>query len=223
MGLFTRYKKTNFEAGGCIIEDIPMGAPVVRSDKKFIAPRKIDYRDMLVASSDQGQTPHCVGFSVAGCCEFWHWKKEHYPKQFDGDAIYAEAKKIDGSPEVGGTWPKFGVQAAIKLGFIKGKGKYIDSPMKDVMFALHQYSVCIGGFMITDEWNKVEASNGKIIDLGNRAVKRGGHCVLICGYDKDGVYIQNSWGTGWALHGFALLSWAQFSRQFMNGMIIISD
>jgi len=221
MGWFTRYSKTNFEAGGCVIEDIPMGADIVLTAQKFTAPRKIDSRDMLVTSSNQGQTPHCVGYSTAGYCEYYHWKNEHYPKQLDGDAIYAKAKKYDKSPQVKGTWPKFGVQAAVKLGLITGKGKYIPNTRNDVKFALHQYGVCIAGFMITDEWNKVAKINGIISDFGNRAVKRGGHCVLICGYDESGVYIQNSWGEGWGLHGFGMLKWKQFDRQFMNGMVIV--
>src|SRR5210317_2383104 len=118
MGLFTRYNKTNFDGGGCMIEDIPLGADIVMTAQKFLAPRKIDSRDMLLTSSNQGQTPHCVGYSTAGYCEFVHWKEKHYPEQKDGDAIYAEAKKIDGHNEVKGTWPKYGVQAAVRLGVI---------------------------------------------------------------------------------------------------------
>jgi len=220
MGLFTRYNKTNFEAGGCMMEDIPMGADIVLTADKFRAPRKIDSRDMLVKASNQGQTPHCVGYSTAGYCEYYHWKTEHYPKQLNGDAIYEIAKTLDRSPHVAGTWPKFGVKAAINLGLIKGKGKYVPKSRNDVKFALHQYGVCIAGFMITDEWNKVEKRHGMISDFGNRAVQRGGHCVLICGYDDNGVFIQNSWGAEWGLHGFGLLKWKQFDRQFMNGMVI---
>jgi len=220
MGWFSRYNKTNFEAGGCVLEDIPLGADVVLAADKFLAPRKIDSRDMLLTSSNQGQTPHCVGYSTAGYCEFIHWKIQHYPEQIDGDAIYAEAKKLDGSPNINGTWPKFGVEAAINLNLIKGKGKYIPSTRKDIQFALHQYGVCIAGLMITTEWNQVEKKTGMIIDLGNQAVKRGGHAILLCGYDDQGVYIQNSWGTEWGLYGFGMLRWSQFDKQFMNGMVI---
>lgn len=220
MGFFSRYSKTDFKAGGCFIEDIPMGSEVILRAEKFIAPRKIDSRDMLLTSSNQGPMPHCVGYGTAGYCEFINWKIKHYPEQVDGDIIYAEAKKIDGSPNSNGTWPKFGVQAAINLGFIKGTGKYVNASREDVKFALHQYGVCIAGFMITDEWNQVEKKSGLIINLGNRAIRRGGHCVLLCGYDDFGVYIQNSWSEEWGIYGFALLSWEQFDRQFMNGMVI---
>ena len=217
---FSKYKKTNFEAGGCLMEDIPMGADMVRTDPKFIAPRRIDYRDMLAPSSNQQQTPHCVGYSTAGVCEFWHWKKEHYPKQFDGDAIYFEAKKLDGSPSVNGTWPKFGVQAAMNLGFIKGKTKYIPNIIDDIKFTLHEIGVFVGGFMITTDWNIVDKNTGLIKNSGD-ATKRGGHAVAVCGYSDIGLYIQNSWSGTYGCHGFCILGWEQTQEQFMNGMVIV--
>ena len=220
MGFFSRYNKTNFDAGGCILEEIPFGADIVEKDEKFIAPRKIDYRDMLVASSDQGQTPHCVGYSTAGCCEFWHWRKKHYPKQFDGDAIYAEAKKLDGSPSVNGTWPKYGVQAAINLGFITGQSKYVSNTIDDIKFTLHEHSPFVGGFMITTDWNIVDKNTGLIKNTPGAAT-RGGHAVCCCGYSDEGLMIQNSWSSNYGTYGFCMLGWDQVQKQFMNGMVII--
>lgn len=219
MGWFSRYNKTNFEAGGCILEDIPLGADVVLAADKFMSPRKIDFRDMLLASDDQGQTSQCVGFSVAGVVEFWHWRKSHYPKQFDAVAIYNEAKKIDGQPNIKGTWPKFGVQAAVNLGFIKGKGKYVPNTINDIKFTLHEHGVFIGGFMINSDWNHVDKKTG-LIRSTKYATKRGGHAIVCAGYDDKGLYIGNSWSSNWGIHGFAILEWEQVEEQFMNGMVI---
>jgi len=36
----------------------------------------------------------------------------------------------------------------------------------------------------------------------------GGHAVFAMKYDANGVWIENSWGTGWGLNGWAELSWA---------------
>jgi papain like protease len=36
----------------------------------------------------------------------------------------------------------------------------------------------------------------------------GGHEVLATGYDETGLWIQNSWGTGWGYRGYGHLSWA---------------
>jgi len=220
MGLFGRYKKTDFKAGGCILEEIPFGADIVEPAEKFIAPRKIDYRDMLVTSSDQGQTSECVGYSTAGCCEFWFWKNKHYPKQFDGSAIYAEAKKLDGSPTVNGTWPKYGVQAAINLGFIAGESRYVTNTIDDIKFTLHEHGPFVGGFLITTDWNIVDKNTG-LIKNSQDAISRGGHAVLCAGYDNSGLYIQNSWGDKYGIFGFCILGWEQVQKQFMNGIVIV--
>ena len=220
MGLFSKYKKTNFEAGGLLLPDRPLGArDGLQADAKFVAPRKIDNRDMLLSSSNQGQFPHCAGYTMAGVCEYYHWKRNHYPIQFSGDNIYLKAKEIDGYGG-NGTYLRFAVQAANLLNLIKCEGIDLGNSRDNIKFALHEYDVALAGFMITNEWNLVDKKTGRIKDLGSDANTRGGHAVLLCGYDSHGVYIQNSWSEEWGLHGFGLLSWAQFDRQFMKGMAV---
>ena len=221
MDYFRGYRKTNYEAGGCVIEDIPLSAVRSISPSQFIAPKKIDFRDMCLESSNQGQSPHCTGYGTAGFIEVQNWRKRHYPEQVDGDAIYTETKRIDGHPNVQGSWVNFAVQAAINLKLVEGRGEAIEPNMQDFKFAIHEFGVCISCFMITDDWNKVD-SRGRIFNSGDKAKQLGGHCVLGVGYDEEGVYIQNSWSTSWGLYGFALLGWEQFNKQFMNGMVIRS-
>ena len=213
-------KKSNFTGGDLIQETIPLSGPeVLSAHPKFVAPRKIDSRDMCLSSSNQGQTPHCAGYSTAGYIEFNNWKTLHFPKQVNGDAIYAAAKKIDGYTGDGTTLTS-AANGAINLGLIQGKGKHVPPTRIDVKFALHEHGVCLAGFQITDEWNKT-IKDGMIVDFGNRAKGLGGHAVLLCGYDSKGVYIQNSWGRGWGSHGFCLLRWKQFDKQLMSGLVVI--
>lgn len=40
----------------------------------------------------------------------------------------------------------------------------------------------------------------------------GGHMIAAYGYDAQGVYIRNSWGTGWGNGGDAKLSWAFITK-----------
>lgn len=47
-----------------------------------------------------------------------------------------------------------------------------------------------------------------------------GHAILACGYDYNGVYIQNSWGKNWGSKSFALIRWDAFLDQFMYGCYI---
>ena len=218
-----KYNTFDFSAGGCLdvtqastsTQDLISPISVCNKANKFVAPRKIDYRDMLVVSSDQGQTCHCVGYACAGVAEFWHWRQKHYPKQFDGDAIYTEAKKIDKQPDIKGTWPRYGIRAAIDLGYISGEPILITvTGWDDIKFAMHRYGVIVAGFKINSNWNKIEKKTG-IISTSKNPIPLGGHAVLLCGYDDIGVYIQNSWSDAWGISGFGILRWDAFMAEFM--------
>jgi len=220
---FSKYKKTDFQAGFLLKDPEPLVmAKAYFATQQFVAPRRVDNRDMCLRSSDQSNTPHCAGFATAGFIEFQNWKNKHYPEQVDGDLIYEKAKEIDGQPNVNGTILRCAGQGAINAGLIKGTVKQVVRTELDIQFAIHQYGVCVAGFMITDEWNLVEKDTGKI-SISNSPVTRGGHAVLLCGYDNDGVYIQNSWGEEWGLYGFAILSWKQFGNQLMDAMVIVPE
>jgi len=216
------YKKTNFDTGGLLESD---GKRDIFSDDLLLAPsrhtypKELDFREMCLQASDQDQTPHCAGFSTAGYIEIKNWRSKHYPEQVDGDAIYVEAKKLDGRPNSAGTRMECAAQAALNLGLIDGDIKKVGRQIDDIKCAIHEHGSCVAGFRITNEWNMVNGY-GIIRDLGDNAQSRGGHAVLICGYNRDGVFIQNSWGAKWALYGFALLSWKQVQSQFMGGVVI---
>lgn len=216
----SRYNKTNFKAGYC-------KGPKLLANKQntasypdhFLAPRKLDFRDMCIKTSDQESTPHCAGYAIAGMIEVQNWKKKHYPEQVDGDAIYLESKRIDGDPYEG-TSLDSAARAAINLKLIDGKIKFVETSFSGIKFCIHSYTTFTAGFMVTDEWNNVDRKTGRIPEFEN-SVNLGGHAVLVCGYDEDGVYIQNSWGPTWGIHGFALVPWDTVTTQFMYGIVII--
>jgi hypothetical protein len=230
---YLKYKKTNFNGGDLFDEKIPRGdIGLIKVPEQFISPLRIDSRDMCLSSSDQGDTPNCAGYSVAGYIEYHNWKTIHYPAQVNGDAIYFEAKKIDGNNNAG-TYLSSAIKAAINLKLINGSARYVDYPsvnqfnmdvaikrIVSIKFALHEYGVVLAGFRITDEWNWVDKKTGLIRNFGNKAKDNGGHAVLLCGYDRNGVYIQNSWGSSYGHYGFAILSWNQYVKQIMQAMVI---
>lgn len=218
---FLKYKKTNFVGGGLMMpRTLKVDRQMVVKSPQFVAPKKLDFRDMCIQTSDQGQFPKCAAYATAGNIEVLNWKKMHYPEQVNPDPIYAEAKRLDGNTN-DGTSLDHAAQAAINLGLIKGEIQFIDTNIDSMKFAIHTNTTFIGGFMITDEWNRVNSETGEISNYGDCAKKLGGHAVLVVGHSDVGLYIQNSWSSEWGIYGFALIPWAQVGKQYMYGVVVV--
>ena len=222
MNIFNRlkYRKTNYVGGGLSTTEVKITKKnIFSSAKEFKAPRKLDFREMCLQTDNQGSTPHCAGYSTAGMIEVKNWRDNNYPEQVDADGIYYEAKVLDGNNSDGTSLESAG-QAALNLGLINGKLKFITDDDESIKFAIHKHLTFVGGFMITDEWNMVNKNTGEIADFSN-PTNLGGHAVLVCGYCPEGVYIHNSWGSDWGHYGFALIPWNKVTKQFMYGMTIV--
>ena len=66
-------------------------------------------------------------------------------------------------------------------------------------------------------WN-VTALNDLYTDTTGQYM--GSHAVLALGYDRDGLLIQNSWGTGWGNRGFGRLSWAVVQQDVTQAWVV---
>jgi len=81
-------------------------------------------------------------------------------------------------------------------------GSYLRVNHKDVI-AMHSAITEVGILYATasvhDGWEHV-GRNG-IVAYGDRSTVIGGHAFAIVAYDKDGFWIQNSWGRDWGRHG----------------------
>lgn len=42
----------------------------------------------------------------------------------------------------------------------------------------------------------------------------GGHAMCVVGYNKDGFVIRNSWGRGWGIDGYCVMSYEDFGMQW---------
>jgi hypothetical protein len=225
---FRRYQRFDRIGGGLVIEPMEQvleSAPLL-APGRFDAPAWIDSRAMCLLADDQGQEPACTGFAMAGWLEVQHWRTKHYQQTFDALKLYRKAKELDKIKESGTTLQAV-AEAAKVLGFVDQKAqlKTVKS-QAEVMYALHQYGVCLGAFEVTEAWHFVDRKSGFIHKTaGNR---RGGHAVLLCQYcretTKDGLLAgigwQNSWGASWGHHGFGRMSWDQFTQTFYYGLVI---
>jgi hypothetical protein len=219
---FSKYKKSDYSGGFCLEDNEPIVASrSLKAVRNFVAPRRIDNRDMCLRSSNQGNLPHCSGYGTAGYIEVFNWRTKHYPEQIDGSKIYEAAKLLDGMPNVQGSNLRSAANGAINLGLIKGEYQPVGKTINDIKFAIHEYGTVILGFRITSEWNLVDSKTGKI-SISNNPTSLGGHCILGAGFDEEGLYIQNSWGD-WGIYGFAIIPWQLFSLQLMDACVIVPE
>lgn len=73
---------------------------------------------------------------------------------------------------------------------------------EDIKYALMNY----GPVMFVMAWYKdLKVKNGVIITAQNKKDYDGRHCMVIYGWNKDGWFIQNSWGSLWGKKGRAVL------------------
>jgi len=187
----------------------------------FVAPKTIDLRDYCTKSEDQGRKPWCAAYATAQWAENIRWRITDAPEQIDPTWIYAYAKEHDGDPNGDGTTLTDALDALLDRGIFDRatcKVKVLTNRAEQIKYAIHKYGCALGGFAVTDEWYDINAKNTCII--GKDLPTLGGHAVLICGYNRDGVMIQNSWGTEWGAYGFALVSWDAFYKQFIYGALI---
>lgn len=73
--------------------------------------------------------------------------------------------------------------------------------------SVSQHHFVVFGTLVSQEFARPGAKARCYPRPGPSATIAGGHAMYIVGYDADGAWIANSWGTGWGDGGFAHLSW----------------
>lgn len=207
---------------GCVIvppnlEQLPLLTP----RQSFVAPNTIDLRDYCCKTRDQGRNPWCAAFAATAFASNVNWRKNDIPMQYDPAPIYAVAKKIDGSPNTDGTSLTAVLEALLDNG-IFDRGRCVIKILRtveQVKYAVHKFGCCLAGLNVSQEWYTCNKNKSTISGRKN-AEQIGGHAVLVCGYNKDGAIIQNSWDTDWGSYGFALITWNEFIREFMYGAVL---
>jgi len=190
--------------------------------QKFLTPDKIDERPRMTKCEDQGSKPWCAAYAATQYAENIIWRKNGFPEEIDPTWVYADAKKLDGMPDVDGTSLDAVFMALLNGGVFNSevcKINLVRATESDVKFAIHKFGVMLAGFMITEEWYRVNAKKTSICD-GRRLPGIGGHAVVLCGYDDNGAYIMNSWSSKWGNYGTALITWDKLAEQMMYGAVL---
>lgn len=209
--------------GGLLIPPDLDDLPVLSfSASKFVAPRTIYCMDYFLPAKDQGKKPWCAGYAASSFLENIVWRRDDVPLNVDPTWIYQWAKQHDGRPNEGGTSLTAVLNALLAHNcFNQGQSPVkVLRTVEQVKYALHKYGACLLGLNITREWYGCNKNKTAIYgQSGYNPALIGGHAVVSGGYDKDGIYILNSWGGDWGSHGRALLTWDQLARQFIYGAV----
>lgn len=207
-------------AGFCKIPSGFSHLPVCKASAEFMAPSRIDLRDYCTPTEDQGTKPWCAAYAAAQWAENIKWRLTDRPENIDPTPIYKYAKSVDGDPDGDGTTLTAVLEALTKSVFTSGacRVKVVRASRLSVKYAVHKFGCILAGFNIDSGWWGVTRTAPLI--TGGGQPNQGGHAVLICGYDKQGVWIQNSWGKDWGEWGFAKVSWTAFDREFLYGAVL---
>lgn len=201
---------------------VKRGRPLEAAPEQYVTPAHLDRRPELLPCSNQGSTPRCAAFAMAGWLEYYRWKVYGLADQVDPDPIYKKAKEIDGLDHMEGTTLEAVLNASMLLGLIPHSDvenvRDVSAP-GEVQQAIHRYGVVLAAFDVTDQWSY--AATGGWIRPGGKRV--GGHAVVLCGYSTlespPWYAIQNSWGENQGWRGFNRLSFDLFAEQFQYGLV----
>lgn len=89
-------------------------------------------------------------------------------------------------------------------------GAYFRVNHKDLVgihSAITEAGVLFATCRVHQGWSKVLTGDR---DIAYSSIKLGGHAFAIVGYDKSGLWIQNSWGESWGDHGLARLGYSDW-------------
>lgn len=187
---------------------------------------------------DQGSQGACTGFGLATVANFLLRVRGGDPKANEVSAwmLYAMAKRYDewpgedysGSSARGAMkgWFKHGLcaldlwkerdadpsreveRAADALG--RPLGAYFRVNHKDLVAmhaAITEAGILYATATVHEGWQQVKPGD-EAIEYRQGSI--GGHAFAIVGYDRQGLWIQNSWGPGWGAGGLARLSYADW-------------
>lgn len=195
-----------------------------------------DYLDVGVPVLDQGTEGACTGFGLATVAHYLLRRRRVHPDAVEVSPrmLYEIARRHDewpgedysGSSARGAMkgWHRHGVCAATEWPYdpqrpdpdltaarsedarLRPLGAYYRVNHQDVVAmhsALAEVGVLFATAIVHSGWEAVGADG----HIGPAEDRLGGHAFAIVAYDREGLWIQNSWGEGWGRGGIGHVSY----------------
>ena len=208
-------------------KSLPDSRDYIFSSDNLNIPKKLDYRKDLQPIRDQGKQGTCYAQATA-CMKEWQEKKdsgfdEYFSPQFfynnrpnnydnntqNDDGMYGRdvmklIKNIGICRE--NTYPYGMIQHKddiSELAYEEAKEYVIKSYARidtiiDLKKSLFKNGPCLIAFPVYNYSSKFWIKNGE---------SKGGHAVIVVGYNKQGFIIRNSWGKRWGDKGYSIYNY----------------
>ncbi len=209
---------------GCI-EDLADTNDLMLSS--YIIPRKlpkaVSWFDPSIPILNQGNEPSCVGYSSVNLKREQEKIEMDKILNFSGQDLYARCKKVDGIPNLRGTYIRVAMKILQKEGVKDSDGNVYKigaytkvSNLQEMKYAIlaNGYAV-IGINVLNSFYNPI---NG-IIDLKENDSSNGGHAIIIGAFDDtvERVVCKNTWGEDWGIGGYAYISYKYIEKNMHTG------
>ena len=194
-------------------------------------PFELDNRESVPRILNQGREGACTGFALAAVANFLlHNRRDTGPikESVSARMLYQMARRYD--EWEGENYEGSSIRGALKGWHKHGVGmrsewhgnltpecqeKAHDHPLgayyrvrhlylNDMHAAINETGILYASASVHEGWYEVDPDTGRI---PLRRKPAGGHAFAIVGYDEDGFWIQNSWGSRWGLKGCCHISY----------------
>lgn len=164
--------------------------------------------DFPMEALDQGETTHCVGFSMAdfgiNYPTFTLYENE------DGHEFYYKCKEVDGNPNSEeGSYIRSAAKVLKDIGAIEGYA--FATKLEAIKWWLLNKGPIIAGTLWTE--GMMEPDENNVIETTGEIL--GGHAYVLNEWREDDyIGIQNSWGPSWGDNGKAYIKAEEFIAIF---------
>jgi hypothetical protein len=213
----------------------------IREEPSVKVPDTLNLNKLLNPSRNQGRRGTCVAFSTCAMKEYQEKLDVNFSDYMSPDSIYFYRinKPGDGmflndamdilttkgiAPEIAfpydsNTEPESVPNEAITImQDFKINSYALVNTIGGVKEALYMHGPCLISFPVFD------GINGQFWKATSPDIPcRGGHCVLIVGYTKDGFILRNSWGSTWNGDGTVIYPFADFGMHWEIWTSVDSD